>query len=389
MANEEQLAILKQGRDAWNTWKDRNLGVDYDLEGANLDGLDLWKIDFNRVKLENASLIGTNLIEADLANADLYNADLSNAHLNHADLQHADVRKTNFSQATLHGASLKAVQVNETDFSDAILSSVELSYTVVDGAKFNRAYLVGTWLRDIILQDTDFSQATLGETIFSGVDLSGARGLDTLKYSGPCTIDIDTLFRTKTPIPEIFLRGCGVPEILIEYLPSMQGSAIDLYSCFISYSHADKTFARRLHDSLQGRGIRCWMDEKQMNPGDIISEEIHRGIRYWDKVLLCCSKSSLTEKWWVDFEINKALQKERDLMKERGEKVKVLIPLDLDGYLFDPEYDGANGDEIRSRIAAQFKGWKRSSDKFEREVERVIKALRTDGGKEPPPKPKL
>jgi hypothetical protein len=25
----------------------------------------------------------------------------------------------------------------------------------------------------------------------------------------------------------------------------------------ISYSHEDKLFARRLHDTLQGRGIRC------------------------------------------------------------------------------------------------------------------------------------
>ena len=169
----------------------------------------------------------------------------------------------------------------------------------------------------------------------------------------------------------------------------MLENAIDFYSCFISYSSSDKAFARRVHDTLQGWGIRCWLDEKQMNPGDLISEEIHRGIRYWDKVLLCCSKSSLTEKWWVDFEVNKALQKERDLMKERGEKVKVLIPLDLDGYLFSPEFDAPYADEIRLRVAAKFKGWKRNSDKFEREIERVIKALRTDGGKEPPPKSKL
>ena len=57
-----------------------------------------------------------------------------------------------------------------------------------------------------------------------------------------------------------------------------------LYSLtpFYSYSHADKSFARRLHDGLQGRGIRCWLDEHQMVPGqDIYAEpwafDLHTG----------------------------------------------------------------------------------------------------------------
>jgi len=55
----------------------------------------------------------------------------------------------------------------------------------------------------------------------------------------PSTIGIDTLFNSKGRIPESFLRGAGVPEILITYLPSMLGQAIQYYSCFISYSAKD------------------------------------------------------------------------------------------------------------------------------------------------------
>lgn len=38
--------------------------------------------------------------------------------------------------------------------------------------------------------------------------------------------------------------------------------------------------------------MRCWRDEKQMLLGDDIYEQVDRGIRLWDKVLLCCSRHS-------------------------------------------------------------------------------------------------
>lgn len=53
------------------------------------------------------------------------------------------------------------------------------------------------------------------------------------------------------------------------------------------------------------------------------------------------------------------------------------------------EYTSGKKEQIRKRFAPSFKGWEHNNAIFEHEIERVIKALRTDGGKEPPPKSKL
>jgi len=76
MANPEHLAILKQGGQAWNSWRLQNRQVFPDLSAADLNSRNLSQGDF-----QNTDLAMANLRQADLTNANLQEASLIGAEL--------------------------------------------------------------------------------------------------------------------------------------------------------------------------------------------------------------------------------------------------------------------------------------------------------------------
>lgn len=335
----EHLDILKKGVDFWNQWRQQ-----FPDEIPNLDGADL-----SGYRLGNANLSSAKLSRANLNECDLVGANLSNANLTGANLKNANLHKAN-----LTGSILK----------DAVIIS-----TYIDSA--------------------DFSESIFDRTTCVNLDLSSANGLDEVIHQEPSRISVDTLTISCGKIPKSFLMGCDLQDNFIAYIPSLfANSAIEFYSCFISYSHADKAFARRLYDALQGRGIRCWLDEHQLLPGDNIYDRIDQGIRVWDKILFCASRHSLIS-GWVDSELKHVFAKEKQLFKDNGSEILSLIPLNLDGYIFSG-WNHPKKNQILERMAADFTGWESDNEKFEQQFERVVKALHVNNtGREPEPPPKL
>ena len=147
-------------------------------------------------------------------------------------------------------------------------------------------------------------------------------GLLEATHADSSIIDFQTLTRFENP-PISFLRGCGLPENLIEYLPPLRDKAIQFYSCFISYSTKDQLFADRLYADLQNKGVRCWFAPHDLPIGAKTWDAVDEAIRLRDKLLLILSKASIASEWAED-EVNKAYA------EERSRKETVLFPIRID-----------------------------------------------------------
>jgi uncharacterized protein YjbI with pentapeptide repeats len=374
MANEEHLKLLHQGVQAWNNWRNTYPDVQPDLQEAHLTDMPLTAINFRKANLSGASfhkaiLPAADMREANLQRASLASTNLQGANLALADLKWVDLEQANLISAVLRGADLRKANCKMAHLYRADLQEANCTETYFDSAILHQAYLQGTILR----------RAIFWQTAFSDVDLTKTIGLEECIHHGASSIDFRTL--QYGPLPLAFLRGCGLPDTVIDYLPSLLNDPIQFYSCFISHSSKDEEFAQRLHADLQNKGVRCWFAPHDIQSGKKIHEQIDQAIRIHDKLLLILSEHSMQSDW-VEFEIRKARK------REVKEQKRVLFPVRLVNYptiekweCFDADTKKDLATEIREYYLPDFSHWK-DHDRYKQEFDRLLRDLKAEAEKE-------
>lgn len=183
MANEEHLAILKQGVDTWNSWRKQHPAIEPELTGAGLSGMDLSGVDFYLARLHGVDLGAATLTGAQLSNARLSGAVLSGANLSKADLIGANLLRANLSGANLCGANLTGADLVGANLTGATFYQTNLEGTDFTGANFDQARLNGCRIYGISawnLQGEAAEQANLiitpaGRTVITVDDIEVAQ----------------------------------------------------------------------------------------------------------------------------------------------------------------------------------------------------------------------
>jgi uncharacterized protein YjbI with pentapeptide repeats len=163
MANNEHVALLKQGVAAWNAWREKNPDIRPDLSDATLG-----------VNLSRANLSGTNLSKAVLVHANLGEADLSGAMLDWADLSGADLSGANLLSAQLMEANVSGANLSGAHLYWANLTGANLNAVVLFNAELNCAELIGAKLSGANLSGANLTLANLTGANLTGANLSGA-----------------------------------------------------------------------------------------------------------------------------------------------------------------------------------------------------------------------
>ena len=176
MADQQQVALLKEGSDIWNRWRREHPDSQVDLRDADLSGVENLlthsiKVEFQEpfynfgeiipismpgMDLRNMDLSGANLMRAKIGRANFSGANLSKANLIELDLRRADLSGANLSGAYLIGADLREANLLRADLREAHLSRANLSRANLRYAKLNGADL--TWA---VLSEADLRQTNL------------------------------------------------------------------------------------------------------------------------------------------------------------------------------------------------------------------------------------
>ncbi len=323
MTTQEYIELLRQGVPAWNKWRQEHPHVNpkfilADLNDDIEEELSLHGADLHFVHFELALLQGTDLSEADLRGSHFTGANLLGANLSGANLQRAILSGADLAMVDFSSADLSRAEVNGTDLTDADLTTANLTDVDLTHALLHRTNLL----------HADLSRAKVGWTVFADVDLSRVKGLETVKHLGPSTLGMDTLYRSKGQIPDVFLRSAGISEELLRTVRLLTDQP-EHATYFISHSQKDGMFVKRLHADLQRNGVRCWF--LPYDGSYLVSRSgVGKLVRDYDKIIHVLSEHSLANSWF-QVEVKDALD------KEKNEEQQVLFPVYVDtAYMESP-----------------------------------------------------
>lgn len=297
----------------------------------------------------------------------------------------------NFYKANLGGVSFRNTKQSNTSFVDSKLKLSDMTSSILNTCDFQ-----GANLNQTLFESSRFSLCEFGRSQITNIDFSECTGLITSRHYARSSVDNQTLSQSQNLDLE-FLRGLGLTDWEIEvtklYAPAIGLSDINdiiykifeyrseqplqFYSCFISYSNLDETFAKNIYEDLQDSGVRCWYAPEELKAGQKVNQQINEAIHVHEKLIIILSEESLKSDW-VKHELRKAVK------REDKEQKQILFPISLISFdsLKNWEFfDNSTGIDIAERVREYFipvfDNWQ-NEESYQKVFNRFLGNLKSD-----------
>lgn len=285
-------------------------------------------------------------------------------------------RSISFVRCYLHHLDVEPMSVNDNYTKEINEEKFDFEECIIKESSFDRI---------------DFSKSTFKECDLSLIQFSSCEfSKKTINVSNKTfanefnMIDIRTILNSppldKIVLENIFgINSSDVKEYLIDLT-----SKIEFQSIFISYSFADKQFAKKINETLNRRGIMTFLWEYDSPGGKSLKNIMSSNIKNKDRVLFIASENSIKSKA-CQFELSKGREKQEITWND------VFFPIHIDNFLFDLEKEKIrpiesqgeywkNIQELRKLNSLDFSNFTDAKiideHKFEKLIYRLIKGLR-------------
>lgn len=180
MANADHLALLREGRDAWNAWRGVEADVVPDLKLA-----DLTECDLSGYIMDCALLDGANMLAVTAEGTSFRNASMRGVQVISCDFARATLVDTVMEESTLRGVVLVGCQARNARLQNTVLIHADMRRMDLSGADFRGAKIVDCTASALTALDASWLDAHVERCRF-------AHGrLDRLRVVGSTLIECD------------------------------------------------------------------------------------------------------------------------------------------------------------------------------------------------------
>ncbi len=222
-----------------------------------------------------------------------------------------------------------------------------------------------------------------GEILFIAQNMENVfRELDNGVYvkmgqsSNPRGHEMDTSQMTFAPRVILYTNKLFTPiQQVIQFFDTVNTLIDVVEECefqktlFISYGGPDEEIVSVINSKIKSKGVRTWFFPDNAIPGDKLHRTMYEGVKKHDRVLLVCSKNSLTRPGVLN-EVERVLEREA---KEGG--ANRLIPITLDDFVYSdwaPERADL-ADQVRSRVITKITF--NDEKQFDEQIKKIVDAL--------------